>query len=65
MTAPSRESQLPCGHPRTLGVQYQGTIYDYDGVSEWHCQTCGKRFGRWSGRELREGEYEPRYGAQS
>lgn len=34
----------------------------YDGVSEIECQTCGARFGRWSGRELVEGEIEMKYG---
>lgn len=44
-----------------IGVQYQGTPEDWDGVSEWSC-ACGFRVGRWSGKRLAEGELEPRYG---
>lgn len=44
------------------GVEYSGTAEDWDGVSEWRCPACGRRYGRWSGRELRDGEIEPRYG---
>lgn len=36
----------------------------YDGVSEWHCEDCGYRQGRWSGKELKEGEIEPRLGGK-
>lgn len=45
-----------------IGVQYALTPEDYDGVSEWVCETCGYRQGRWSGRALAEGEIERRYG---
>ena len=34
----------------------------YDGVSEIDCRDCGARFGRWSGRELAEGESEKPFG---
>lgn len=34
----------------------------YDGISEIVCSDCGIRIGRWSGKELREGEIEKRYG---
>lgn len=61
------ESYLPATHwRREIGVEYG---YDapagchYDGVSEWRCPDCGYREGRWSGRELADGEFEPRYGA--
>jgi hypothetical protein len=30
----------------------------YDGFSEWECQDCGARIGRWSGKTLKLGEYE-------
>lgn len=44
------------------GIQYRGTSEDYDGVSEWQCQQCTVRYGRWSQRLLRPGEIERRYG---
>jgi len=34
----------------------------WDGVSEWWCEQCERRFGRWTKRELQPGESEPRYG---
>lgn len=56
--------KLPCGHAdrRRVGVQYRGTAEDYDGTSEWLCATCGRRWGRWTGKALADGEIEPRYG---
>ena len=30
----------------------------YDGVSEIECRSCSARFGRWTGKELAEGEFE-------
>lgn len=53
----------PCGHRNKAGVQYHYTLEEhYDGVSEWHCQECGKRFGRWTGKEIPDGYSEPKYG---
>jgi len=44
-------------------VEYAyGEPEHYDGVSEIVCNTCKARFGRWSGKELAEGEVEKRYG---
>jgi hypothetical protein len=56
--------KLPCGHEpnQRCGVQYQGTTEDWDGVSEWRCLECGRRWGRWSKRELTGEEIEGRYG---
>jgi Zn ribbon nucleic-acid-binding protein len=34
----------------------------YDGISEVTCQACGYREGRWTGKELKEGYIEPRFG---
>lgn len=51
-----------CDHPKVTGVQYQGTSEDWDGVSEWNCDRCGRRWGRWSKRELVADEIEWRYG---
>lgn len=48
-----------------IGVQYGiGQPECYDGVSEWHCRECGKRFGRWSHKVLIAGEIERRYGVE-
>ena len=53
------------GGSRVIGVQYS---YDspnhYDGVSEWRCPDCDLREGRWSGKILKDGESEPRYGGK-
>jgi hypothetical protein len=46
-----------------MGVEYgYPDPYRYDGVSEWRCTVCSYREGRWTGRELKEGEQEPPYG---
>lgn len=37
----------------------------YDGTSEYQCGDCGRREGRWTGKQLAEGEVEKRYGGQS
>lgn len=36
----------------------------YDGISEYDCQDCGYRQGRWSGKELKKGYIEKRYGGK-
>lgn len=57
--------ELPCGHKDSLcAVEYRGTTEDYDGTSEWRCETCGRRWGRWSGRELTGTQIEGRYGRE-
>lgn len=57
------EPQCPsCKGRRFIGVEYRGTADDYDGVSEWVCEGCGARWGRWTGRELIAGDHERRYG---
>jgi hypothetical protein len=58
------EHTLPCGckAPR-VGVEYGHPHPEqYDGISEWICTECHRRFGRWSGKELFGDEYENRYG---
>ena len=48
-----------------IAVQYAWDEPEhYDGVSEWLCPACELRIGRWTGRELKEGEVEPRYGRE-
>lgn len=34
----------------------------YDGVSEWRCDKCNYRQGRWSGKALQQNKEELRYG---
>lgn len=34
----------------------------YDGISEYRCLACDYRQGRWTGKELKLGFIEPRYG---
>ncbi len=48
---------------RIIGVQYGYPSAEmYDGVSEWQCQDCGYRQGRWTGKQINEGELESRFG---
>lgn len=55
-----------CGNTETasmMGIEYDYSSPNrYDGVSEWNCQLCGCRWGRWSGRILEEGDAEKPYG---
>lgn len=52
-----------CGSKNIVFVEYDPSHPEhYDGVSEIVCQDCGVRFGRWSGKELVNGESEKRYG---
>lgn len=55
-----------CNIEPVMGHQYgytRDTQEHYDGVSEWIC-SCGKRYGRWSKRELQDGFIERRYGGE-
>ncbi|MFA5942478.1 MAG: hypothetical protein WC798_02285 [Candidatus Paceibacterota bacterium] len=48
-----------CGSKNVMGVEYSWDSPEhYDGVSEVECRDCDARFGRWSGKELTEGEAE-------
>ncbi|MHB8913817.1 MAG: hypothetical protein ACYC4I_02295 [Minisyncoccota bacterium] len=48
-----------CESKNIIGVEYPHDHPEhYDGVSEVECRDCGARFGRFSGRELAEGEAE-------
>lgn len=52
-----------CGSKNIGLIEYIHEDPDhYDGISEIKCLDCGVRIGRWSGRELKEGESEPRFG---
>ena len=48
---------------KVIGIEYDYNDPEhYDGVSEWMCPFCLYREGRWSGKELKEGESEKRFG---
>jgi transposase-like protein len=49
-----------CKSKNIVGYEYQMTSEDYDGISEWRCMKCGYRVGRFSGKELKDGELEKR-----
>jgi hypothetical protein len=60
---PSEIKATCCQAPNIIMVQYHWESKNhYDGVSEYKCQSCGYRQGRWSGKELEDGEEEKRYG---
>lgn len=47
-------------YSRVIGVEYSHDMPEhYDGLSEYRCPDCGARFGRWTGKQLAEGEAEP------
>ena len=56
-----------CGSKNIVMVEY-GMPYNedtaYDGISEYRCQDCKRREGRWSGIELKDDEMERRYGGE-
>lgn len=67
------EGFLPCGctivafdgteQPSITAVEYSWeTPERYDGTSEFRCNKCDRRWGRWSGKELGDGQYEKPYG---
>lgn len=59
----NKEKCKKCGSENVIMVEYNGMHPDhFDGVSEINCQDCGVRTGRWSGNELKVGEFEPKYG---
>lgn len=46
-------------------VEYPyGSPERYDGTSEYQCGDCGRREGRWTGKQLAKGEEEPRFGGK-
>jgi hypothetical protein len=54
-----------CNSNNIIMVEYPPTYpQHYDGVSEFVCQDCRVRIGRWSEEELQDGEFEPRYGVR-
>lgn len=54
---------LGCKSNNVLMVEYSyADPYRYDGISEIDCNHCHKRYGRWTGKILEQGEKEPPYG---
>lgn len=51
-------------HIETIEYSYQNPEH-YDGFSEWKCQDCGYRQGRWTGKELPNGYIESRLGTEN
>lgn len=52
-----------CSSTCVTGVEYGYPNRErHDGVSEWQCQECNYREGRWTGKEIHDGELESRYG---
>lgn len=48
---------------KIIMIEYDyGDPYRYDGISEIKCLDCGKRYGRWTLKELKDGEQEPPFG---
>ena len=60
----AEQTQSCCSNPKNMiAIEYSyGHPYRYDGVSELKCKVCKTRTGRWSGKVLKDGEFEPRYG---
>ena len=53
-----------CSKPM-IGVEYAwGNRNHYDGVSEWDCESCHLRIGRWSKKRLESGEQELVFGGE-
>lgn len=48
-----------------IAVEYSYDHPDHhDGVSEWWCEPCDIRIGRWSKKRLGKDESEKRYGGE-
>jgi len=45
-----------------VDTEYGGHPEHYDGVSEWRCDDCKYREGRWTKKELVDNEFEKRFG---
>lgn len=59
----NREKCKKCDSENIILVEYvPGSPERYDGISEIDCRDCGVRIGRWSDKELSEGEVEKRHG---
>ncbi len=60
-----KEKCKKCGSENIVMVEYTPESPEhYDGVSEIECSDCKARIGRWSGKELKDGEVEFRGGRE-
>jgi len=54
-----------CGNTEFIMLEYAWNHPEhYDGISELRCTKCNTRYGRWSGKELKDTECEKRYGGK-
>jgi DNA-directed RNA polymerase subunit RPC12/RpoP len=54
-----------CGSKNIIGIEYSYLHPEhYDGISEWQCQDCNTRIGRWTGKELTDEEVEYKFGTK-
>ena len=48
-----------CGSEKITSIQYAWNVPEhYNGISEWRCEDCKTRFGRWTGKVLTGNERE-------
>ncbi|MDD4860465.1 MAG: hypothetical protein PHR56_09755 [Dehalococcoidales bacterium] len=60
-----KEKCKKCGSENIIMIEYAYSHPEhYDGISEIQCNDCHTRFGRWTGKELKEGESEKRFGRE-
>lgn len=65
MKVPEIPNRCPECDTELGGVEYRYDDPDhYDGVSEWACPLGHIRYGRWSGKILKDGDWEGRYGGE-
>ncbi len=63
MTNPEKQTCPLCKSVDYIAVEYDYLNPNrYDGISEFICNTCKTRWGRWSGKILSDGEWEGRWG---
>lgn len=61
----TKGTQCDCLAEHVVGIEYDYTNPErYDGVSEFLCNNCKRRWGRWTGKELFEDDVEKRYGRE-
>lgn len=54
-----------CESKNIIGIEYGYMDEEhYDGISEWRCGDCGYREGRWTGKELKDGDVEKVFGGK-
>ena len=59
------EKKCNCGCEEFIAIEYLYTHKEhYDGISEYKCAKCGTRYGRWTGKILKDGECEKIFGGK-